>query len=96
MEKIWNILDSAISKYNLWKASFSLIVSWRLKNHLVDFFWTKVLKVTNIDKVKNWIIYIKTKNPAWAQEIQLISNDLLIKLREDFKDENIIAIKIYY
>lgn len=95
MEKIWNILNWAISKYNLWKATFSLLVSWRVKNHLLDFFWEQVFKFIKIEKVKDWIIFIKVKNSSWAQEIQLISNDLLLKTREDFKNENLIAIKIY-
>lgn len=95
MEKIWNILDSALSKYNLWKASFSLMVSWRCKKHLVDFFWDWVLKNIDIEKVKNWIVHIKAKNPSWAQEVQLVSNDLLINLKEDFNNENIISIRVY-
>ena len=96
MQKLWEILGSALSKYNLWDASFSLMVIWRVKKHLVDFFWEWVLKSVEIQKVKNWILTIKCKNAGWAQEIQLVNNDLINLLQKDFNERRVLSVRIDY
>jgi hypothetical protein len=94
MQKLSEIVGSALSKYNLWTASESLILIWRAKKHLSDFFWEGVLKFVDIKKATNWILTIKCKNASWAQEIQLINHDLIQLLEKDFWERKITLIRI--
>jgi hypothetical protein len=96
MEKIWNILKWAISKYNLWDNFFSLVVIWRTKKHLEDEFWQSFFDFVEIKQVVSWIIYIKCKNSSWAQEISYVKSWIIQKLKKEFWERKIFDFRISF
>jgi len=52
-----------------------------------------ISKVTKIEKIKNNVIYIKTKNTAWRQELSFQKEELITKIIEKLPKMKIKEIK---
>ena len=52
----------------------SIHVAW------IEIVGENISKVTKIDKIKNNILYIKTKNSAWRSELSFQKEDLKTKI----------------
>lgn len=96
MQKIRDILWKSLAKYDLTASAFSLTVIYRMRNHLVNMFWYQILKNVNVEKYQNQIVFIKCFSAAWAQEIQLVKQDLIDLIKQDFPEKSCFNIKIYH
>ena len=94
MEKIWDLINFSIDKYWLWDISQSLIIFWRFKFHLAEIMWENSLKFCECEKFQNWYLFVKWKNSAWSNELQVLNYEILEKMRKDFWREKIKWIKI--
>ena len=59
----------------------------KIEDNSIHAVWDEIVgdnisKVTKIDKIKNNILYIKTKNSAWRSELSFQKEDLKIKIFE--------------
>ena len=57
----------------------------KIEDNLIYAVWDEIVgenisKVTKIDKIKNSILYIKTKNSAWRSELSFQKEDLKSKI----------------
>lgn len=82
MKKIASLLQSTLNKYNLEdasKAAHSIYIFHVVCRNLLGETATDNIKAYKCDK---GILFVKTKNAAWSQQLQLVKSDLLHQLQE--------------
>ena len=70
----------------------------KIEENTIYVLWEEIVginisKVTKIEKIKNNIIYIKTKNTAWRQELSFQKEELTTKIIEKLPKMKIKEIK---
>jgi predicted nucleic acid-binding Zn ribbon protein len=89
MDELSSIINSFVSEDRIRKN----IKKFRLFNHWSDIVGPEIAKKTFPIKIFKGTLYIKVANPVWANELSLMSRQMLKKINNFTGEEEITGLK---
>jgi len=89
VENISNIIENYISEKKL-KGKLN---SCKIFNYWEEIVGKEIAKNCKPEKLKNKVLYISTVNPIWANELNLMSQNIIIKINDYLKDDTVSALR---